>query len=83
MTSPKVRRKEVFGQSLASTDGNEWKWEIDGQEYHWRPDGWLHVHGEQGEKRVAFSLRIEGAVGYTAGLHDGRDQASRGNGQKV
>lgn len=83
MTSPRTRRKDVLGQHLTSTDGNEWKWEIDGVEYHWRPDGWLHTHSEHGGQRVMYSLRVEGAVGYTAGLHDGRNQASRANGQKV
>lgn len=73
----------MLGQQLTSTDGNEWMWTIDGVEYHWEPSGWLHVHGEEGERRVMYSLRVEGAVGYTAGLHDGRNQASRGNGQKV
>lgn len=83
MTKRATRRKEMMGVHLRSEDGNLWRWDIDGAEYGWTPDCWLFVQEGNDQRRVMFAQRIEGAVGYTMGLHDGRGQASRGNGAKT
>jgi len=83
MTKRQVRWKEMLGLVLQSHDGNLWKWQIDGIEYGWAPDGWCIVMEGLDQRRLMYSIRVEGAVGYTMGLHDGKSMASRGNGDKA
>lgn len=70
MARPK--KKSVLGVELTSPDGVIWNWQIGKQEYQWCAMGWLLCRAPSGDlQRMAFSTKLEGAVGYTAGWHDG------------
>jgi len=69
----KVRKKSIMGVDLESTDGLTWKWRCGQRRFCWSGSG--HCYQFDGESEqgtlLIFSVRIEGAVGYTAGWVDG------------
>ncbi len=83
MSHPKLRRKDMMGQHLTSKDGVCWSWSLDGVSYTYCPDGWLTNFAGMESVKVFSCVRIEGAVGYTLGLHDGLGKAHRGSGAEV
>lgn len=76
MARPK--QKEVMGVPLSSLDGIVWNWTLDSVAYAWCKMGWLLRQENGAQIRIMFSRTIEGAVGYTCGLHDGVNYAQRG-----
>jgi len=55
------------------------EWILDGITYRWSPEGWLLTGEGDKTRRLMYSRRLEGAVGYTAGWHDASNLAARAN----
>jgi len=83
MAKPRRKSRTILGVEVTSIDGVSWSWDLDGRHYSWCPLGQLRCHEGEHSRVAMFSQKLEGAVGYTAGYHDGYNLAQRGNGPKV
>lgn len=72
MSKPKIRRKEMLGVVIESSDGTVWAWKTKERQWSWCPGGQVRTATANGGERIAiWSKTIEGAVGYSVGYTDG------------
>jgi len=76
--SGKPKKRSVLGLFITSLDGLVWTWALDGVVYNWCAHGQLRTREGEVDRLVMFCEKVEGAVGYSMGLHDGLGRSKRG-----